>query len=160
MIQPELAKVLRAEFRLDWLGIHGAGHWARVRQNGLRLADHTGADVEVVELFAFLHDVQREDDGTDLEHGLRAARYAESLRGTHIHLDDHRFRLLRLACEGHSRGETRADPTVQTCWDADRLDLGRIGVMPHPKYLCTDVAKDLAVIEWAYARSQAGWSRA
>ncbi len=157
MIEVSLAKLLRAEFRLDWLGIHGATHWARVRLNGLRLAEHTGARVEVVELFAFLHDVQRKDDGTDIEHGDRAARFAESLRGRHIHLDDSGFDLLRVACQDHSRGGTEADPTVQTCWDADRLDLGRIGVRPDPKYLCTDVGKDPSTIEWAWKRSQAAW---
>jgi uncharacterized protein len=35
----------------------------------------------------------------------------------------------------HSEGAVHADPTVQTCWDADRLDLGRVGVMPDAKFL-------------------------
>ena len=51
-----LIPFLRARFRLDWQGIHGSPHWARVRENGLRLAARTGADERVVELFAFLHD--------------------------------------------------------------------------------------------------------
>ncbi len=29
-------------------GHHGVGHWARVQENGVRLAEFTGANVEVV----------------------------------------------------------------------------------------------------------------
>lgn len=58
-----------------------------------------------------------------------------------------------MACEKHSDGLTDADITVQVCWDADRLDLGRVGVRPHARYLCTDAAKSPSVIEWAYGRS-------
>ena len=45
---------------------------------------------------------------------------------------------------------------MQTCYDSDRLDLGRIGVEiePDPDYLCTDVAKDPEMIVWAYERSR------
>ena len=35
----------------------------------------------------------------------------------------------------HSGGEVSTDATIQTCWDGDRLDLGRVGIMPSPKYL-------------------------
>ena len=28
---------------------------------------------------------------------------------------------------------TEADITIQTCWDSDRLDLGRVGMMPEPR---------------------------
>lgn len=34
-----------------------------------------------------------------------------------------------------------------------RLDLGRVGIGPAPRRLCTDAARDEGVIEWAYARS-------
>ena len=57
MISHELIKAIRAGFLLDWQGIHGAPHWGRVLDNGLRLAETTGARVEVVELFAFFHDL-------------------------------------------------------------------------------------------------------
>ncbi|MBT5083254.1 MAG: hypothetical protein HOM62_22025 [Rhodospirillaceae bacterium] len=46
-----------------------------------------------------------------------------------------------------------ADITVQTCWDADRLDLGRAGIVPDPRYLCTDAAKEPRMIEWAHNRA-------
>jgi hypothetical protein len=47
----------------------------------------------------------------------------------------------------------KADITVQTCWDADRLELGRVGTMPKAEYLCTDAGKDLEMIEWAHGRA-------
>ncbi len=61
--------------------------------------------------------------------------------------------LLQEACRGHSEGWTEADITVMTCWDADRLDLGRVGIIPDPTRLCTAAARDRATIEWAFARS-------
>ena len=69
VITPELIDFIRQRFQLDWQDIHGAPHWARVRQNGLILAQWTNANRKVVELFAFLHDVERQNDGHDPEHG-------------------------------------------------------------------------------------------
>lgn len=153
MISQELIAVIKQNFRLDWRGVHGVPHWARVRENGLRIGRVVGANLEVVELFAFLHDSQRANDDSDPEHGRRAAEFARSLRGSLIHLPDQDFELLTQACLRHSDGLTEADVTVQTCWDADRLDLGRVGIKPKAAYLCTAVAKDPALITWAYKRS-------
>lgn len=154
-ISPALIEVVRSEYALRWDGIHGAGHWARVRYNGLVLARSTGADRDVVELFAFLHDARREHDGGDFEHGARAAALARELNGRVFSLDRTQLRLLEWACRDHSIGEVEADVTVQTCWDADRLDLGRVGKRPNPAYLCTAAAKDPGRIRTAYARSVA-----
>jgi uncharacterized protein len=149
-----LLRILRREFRLDWRGIHGAAHWSRVRANGLALAPLTGARADVVEAFAWLHDSQRHDDGRDRAHGLRAARWAESVNDTLLFLDDDGLALLATACSDHSRGLREADITVQTCWDADRLDLVRIGIRPDPRRLCTAAAGDPALLEWAFQRSR------
>ena len=158
MSQPVISKALiaalRREFALDWHGIHGAGHWARVRRNGLQLSPVTGAVPRVVEIFAVLHDVKRRHDGFDPTHGERAAEFAQSLRGTLLHLDDRDFDLLVTACTGHSSGSTAGDPTVLTCWDADRLDLGRVGVVPKASRLCTSAARDPRIIASALARSR------
>ena len=152
-ITPSLIEMIRSRYALDWHGIHGVSHWARVRNNGLKLAAKTGANRQVVELFAFLHDSCRLNDGYDREHGRRAARFAESLLGTHIFLPDHDFDLLVHACTHHTWGNTVADITVQTCWDADRLDLGRVGTIPDPMRPCTAAAQNRAMIEWAYRQS-------
>jgi uncharacterized protein len=62
--------------------------------------------------------------------------------------------LLTYACAHHSEGFTEANITVQTCWDADRLDLGRVYIKPDPKRMCTDAAKSQALLKWAYERSR------
>ena len=151
-----LIEHLQGQFRLDWRGIHGSAHWARVRWNGLRLAERTGADTRIVELFAFLHDSRRENDGRDREHGPRAAQTVAELNGRFFHLADDELELLSFACEQHTFGGREAHPTVQTCWDADRLDLGRVGNRPDPARLCTDAARDPALLREAYARSLQG----
>ena len=61
--------------------------------------------------------------------------------------------LLTEALKYHSDGYTEADITVQVCWDADRLDLGRVGLRPRADRLCTNTAKSQFVIEAAYKRS-------
>jgi uncharacterized protein len=153
MVNQHLIKLIRQQFALEWDGIHGAPHWARVKENGLRLAEQTGARTNVVELFAFLHDSRRLNDGSDPDHGKRAGEFARSLTGTVIDLGQSDLELLVAACEGHSEGSTQGDITVCTCWDADRLDLGRVHIMPRAERLCTEAARDPAVIEWAYKRS-------
>lgn len=154
MITAALLERIRSQYRLDWQGMHGAGHWARVRINGLRLAESTGADIRVVEAFAFLHDSCRWSDGNDLDHGPRAADFAAEINDEVLGLDHPALMDLQEACTFHTCGGiTHASVTVLTCWDADRLDLGRVGRMPRAEYLCTDVARDPEMIRWAYARS-------
>jgi uncharacterized protein len=117
------------------------------------LAELTGAKHHVVELFAFLHDSKRLNDGHDPEHGPRAADLARALAGSAFEIEPSDLELLVTACRSHSEGWTVGDITVVTCWDADRLDLGRIGIRPDPSRLCTDAARDPALLEWAYQRS-------
>jgi uncharacterized protein len=150
MIDKALIQTIRNQFALDWHGIHGAPHWARVRENGLRLAESTGANIKG-ELFAFFHDSRRINDGHDPNHGIRASEFARSLLSET--LGEIEMELLVAACNGHSNGGLTGDITVCTCWDADRLDLGRVGIRPDPRYLCTATARNPQIIEWAFARS-------
>ena len=131
-------------------------HWARVFENGVHLAEETGANVEVVKLFAVLHDSRRVNDGHDPDHGPRAAEFARELHGQIFDLPDHDLKLLCTACEGHTHERTHPDVTIQTCWDSDRLDLGRVGITPHPSRLCTEVAKRSETIKWADRRAVEG----
>ena len=135
-------------------GIHGVGHWERVRENAVYLAKHGGGDALVAELFAYLHDCCRESDGSDPKHGARAAQFAESLRGGAFSIDDSQFELLRYACEYHEKGRLSDDPTIGVCWDADRLDLGRVGRRPNARFLSTSRARLKSVIDWGYKRSR------
>ncbi len=45
-------------------------------------------------------------------------------------MDDSAVDLLLQACRGHGDGHVQADVTVQVCWDSERLDLGRAGIIP------------------------------
>ncbi len=149
----QLVQMILDQFVLNVHGIHGVSHWARVLENGRKLAQQTGADVEVVELFAILHDAKRLKEGTDREHGVRGAEYAKTLWGTHVHLSETQFEWLYTACAYHTEGLTEGPLTVQTCWDADRLDLGRVFIIPDPAYLCTDAAKSSVLRQWGNSRS-------
>jgi uncharacterized protein len=150
----QVVRAAKERFVLDLHGIHGVAHWQRVRENGLRIAKHSGADPFLVELFAFLHDCCREDDASDPGHGERAADFTTSLRGRLIHLGDDDFAILHEAIRDHELGLTKGHCTILTCWDADRLDLGRVGMRPQPRYLGTEHARQKETIEWAYKRSR------
>ncbi len=149
----EIVHTILEEYTLPLHGTHGVPHWARVLENGLRLAGATGANTDVVQLFAVFHDSQRINEGTDFGHGQRGAEFAAKLRGEVFDLSDADFRLLYDACAGHTDGGTSSDLTLQTCWDADRLDLGRVGIMPEPTRLCTAAAKQPVVLKWADGRA-------
>jgi len=146
-----ILKAILEGYTLPIAGAHGATHWARVWENGQRLAELTGADAEIVGLFALFHDCRRWNEFHDDGHGARGGDFARSLRGTLVHLTDDRFELLDEACRLHTDGLTGGDSTLLVCWDADRLDLGRVGITPRPERLCTDAARTL--LKWADARA-------
>jgi uncharacterized protein len=123
--------------------IHGEGHWKCVAWTGLGLLPEVaGCEAAVLLLFGMLHDTQRLDDGHDPLHGPRAAVFARSLheRGL-IVLPPARLRTLCHACEEHTGGTVSDEPTVGACWDADRLNLWRVGMRPDPRWLSTNAAK-------------------
>jgi uncharacterized protein len=156
-ISPErrrrLLQLLEREFRLKWRGVHGAPHWARVRVNGLSIAALNGARPDVVELFSLLHDSQRMNDDCDSQHGARAGDFIAKLNDDYLVLDRRGLEMLIFACRYHSDGMTEADVTIQTCWDADRLDLARVGIWPEKQRLCTDAARRADIFEHGIRRS-------
>ena len=142
-------------YQMDHNGLHGFAHWMRVLHNGRLLTETENANLKIVELFCLLHDTQRQNEDRDPEHGPRAADYARAIRGTLFDLKDDEMELLDEALRYHSDGYVEADITIQVCWDADRLDLGRVGIRPSYHKLCTATAKSPFVMEAAYKRSQA-----
>ena len=154
MITRALLEEILCRYVLPPNGVHGFTHWARVIENGFRIAEQTGADMKIVQLFAVFHDSRRVNETMDEAHGRRGAELAASLCGSSFHLSESALELLMNACSYHTDGLTAADITVQTCWDADRLDLGRAGITPKPDFLCTDAARDPALIQWADERSR------
>lgn len=148
---PRILREILRGYALPVNGYHGVVHWARVLENGLRVAASNGGDAEVVQLFALFHDARRVNDERDDGHGQRGGDLARTWRGSLVHLDDARFALLYDACALHTDGHTTGDPTLLACWDADRLDLGRVGIVPKPHLLCTDTAR--ALLPWAHDRA-------
>lgn len=153
-----LVRHLRAHVRVNWFGDHGIAHWMRVRANGLMLCRLNGAESLVVELFAFFHDSRRINEHLDRGHGARGAELALQLRGKYFDIPDAGMDKLVLACRTHSDGLSEGDLTVRTCWDADRLDLGRVGITPDPRRMSTPEARRRDVLKKANARSDA-WVR-
>jgi uncharacterized protein len=141
---PRLWQHVSRKFLCDHGSVHGPSHWRRVERNGLLIAAHSGAVEDVVRLFALFHDSRREHDGSDNTHGARGAEYAATLRGKLFQLSDGHFKLLHYACTWHTHGKLSNDPTIGTCWDADRLDLGRVCITPKPKFMSTAFAREIA----------------
>ena len=154
IITKELVKLVLNQYELPLDGIHGIDHWARVLENGLRLCALNQANKTVVQLFALFHDSKRKNEQRDDGHGIRGAEFARSLRGKNFNVTDEEFSLLSEACKRHTDGLTDSNLTVQTCWDADRLDLGRVNITIDHKYLCTSAAKQDNVLNWANDRAQ------
>ena len=141
----ELWRFVSAQHHGGRNSIHGPNHWKRVKENGLAVARFSGANPTVVKLFALFHDSRRVSDGSDPGHGHRGAEFARELRGEHFNISDEEFELLYYACQWHTDEIHHDDPTIGTCWDADRLDLGRVYITPKPKYLNSKAAKFAAV---------------
>ena len=135
---------MAARFVLGEDSIHGLDHWKRVERNAVHLAEHAGGNILVARLFAVFHDVCRQNDSIDNEHGARGAELAATLRGKSFDLPDDAFAALHYACTWHTAGQLSEDPTIGACWDADRLDIWRAGYTPHERYMSTPQARELA----------------
>lgn len=125
--------------------IHGLAHWRQVEFNGLMLAKKTKADITVVRLFALFHDSKRESDGYDETHGSRGAEFAKKCREEKLfEITDEQFEKLFHACTYHTTERHNGDITIDTCYDADRLDLGRVGFFLKPEKMATEVGASIA----------------
>ena len=51
-----LLSEIALQYKLNPDGAHGLSHWARVLENGMRLAEIEGGDRTVIRLFAIFHD--------------------------------------------------------------------------------------------------------
>ena len=142
----EIVKEVREYVQSRWtLGrTHGVSHWDRVYENGRKLLTPE-VNPLVVGLFAYLHDSCRKDDGGDFYHGQRAAEWIETLRGSLLKaLTEEEFSLLKEACRLHTVELKTGNPTIDACFDADRLDLWRVGVIPSPDRLATEKGREIA----------------
>lgn len=128
---------------------HGERHWRAVARVGAELvAVDPEPDSDVLFLFALLHDARRELETRDPEHGPRAAVLAADLRERGLfQLDDDRFARLDEACRLHDTGAVSDDPTIGACYDADRINLTRLGFTIDHALLSRPVSRDDAFID-------------
>ena len=128
---------------------HGPEHWRRVENFGLLLWDPKKVDSDVVLAFAYLHDLKRHNNDEDPGHGERAAELVDKLRDSLLsYLSKRQIRLLKRACLLHSNTTCTLNATINTCFDSDRLDLPRCGIVVNPKQLATERARMLCETEW------------
>src|SRR3989344_5191788 len=148
----ELMRRIKGQYKLDLNSDHGISHWQRVDKIGLYLSKKTGADTTVVSLFAYIHDSKRINEDYDPEHSARAALFARELyKKKLLDLTASQLNNLITACKFHSQSEIKPDNiTIATCWDADRLDLWRLGATPDPEFLFSDYAKTNKSFEFSY----------
>lgn len=124
------------------LDIHGISHLRRVAVLSGRLALSVGEDVESVVVAGFLHDSARIDEGRGSRHAHDSAKLARILLGRfYPHLDADR---ICDAIDCHADGEVTTDMLAACLWDADRLELKRLGITVNPDLLSTRPAKRLA----------------
>jgi uncharacterized protein len=144
MIDYNLIKSYCIEKGFDVSGVHGYSHWLSVRDIGLRLAEKTGADKDVVQLFAWFHDIGRTNNTTDDYHGIRSARIFKQCRNRLFEIDDIRYGIIYDAIREHTDSIYSNSINICTCWDADRLDLKRFPTIKiKPQLLNTKAAKKL-----------------
>lgn len=129
-----LNKILEG-YALDPNGIHGINHWLQVNENACRLAESEGIQSDVFSLFAVFHDSRRLNDSTDPDHGPRGAALARELHGEFFELSEADLDRLCDACEFHTSQTHHDDPVIGICFDADRLDLPRVGIATDAHYL-------------------------
>lgn len=144
--------VVKPSFRLNFQdGIHGIPHWSRVWYHGRRIAQSLDVNPAILAWFAFLHDSQRLNDHLDPLHGHRAADFAVMLRrdSTIVELCSTEFEQLCEAMRLHSDGHVEGEASIRACWDADRLDLARVGIEPDISRLCTPYAQKRKIVSQA-----------
>ena len=135
-------------YALNLYGAHGIEHWESVYHNTQRLANAYSITSDVFIFFALLHDCKREDEDEDFGHGKRAAFAIQGYQeaGLIPLSPDDQARLV-YTCANHTKAD-KTDPlyqdlVVQICLDADKLDIGRVGIIPHESHFLTEVAKTI-----------------
>lgn len=146
IVDDDLVRDVLSRKHLQEFSVHGLPHWQKVERNGLYLAQREGGDMSIVSLFALFHDSQRVNEYEDPEHGARGAFLANSFfQIGRLRISQEQLNVLIYACTHHTDETIHADVTIQCCWDADRLDLTRIGISPDPEMLNTKSAKSIAM---------------
>ena len=109
--------------------LHGRGHTARVMVWAAVLTRGTEW-FEPVVWAAACHDLRREDDGDDPEHGFRAGAWVRTHLSQMLRDPPADLELIARACDWHVCPDRRSEWEHPTLWllkDADGLDRVRLG---------------------------------
>ena len=80
------------------------------------------------------------------DRGDHAAKWIEELRTTYLKdVSEKEIELLKEACRLHTIVHKTGNPTIDACFDADRLDLWRVNIIPDPERLATEKGKAIAM---------------
>jgi hypothetical protein len=160
----EIIQKLESWRRFDSV-LHGPAHWARVHRFGLALGrglELNQSAMRCIEVFSWTHDLARVDDGGGRVHALDGADYLyEVAPEVFPALDPQELGVISRAIRHHSDGLTAdvawrqgllsgCDWKPETvvlvtgcCWDADRLDLLRLGRKPRADKMSTPFWEDV-----------------
>ena len=147
------------EYRCCEGSTHGRQHWAQVHKLVLALSEQLQLKPwaqACVEVFAWTHELARKNDATEEQHSLESSEYFLRISSRIFpELDTRQRKLIALAIAHHADGTTawehildKGNPIADLedscladilgcCWDADRLDLLRMGVIPESKIMST-----------------------
>ena len=141
----DVLRIAEDSYALGRISYHGPWHWEKVEYNAIKICEQVEhADPLVARLFAILHDCRRRNEHRYPEHGARAGEFARHLSALQkLKINKEQLDTLEYALRYHSDGEVSEDPTIGVCWDADRLDLIRVWMIPDPEFLSTEAAKRL-----------------
>lgn len=148
--------------------IHGERHWSHVNHLGMKLADLMKLNPiqkRCVEVFSWTHDLARKDDNGGNEHAIEGARYfAREVVTLFPDIDEIQIEIIAAAIKYHSDGLCSEEAhhmgffehinvhkedvirIIGCCWDADRLDLIRLGIPPREKYMSTPYWGELVTL--------------
>ena len=65
-----------------------------------------------------------------------------------LDLSDDELRILYRACAGHTGGVNPSCDTIACCWDADRLDIRRVGIELKLKFFNTEKARETGLVNF------------
>ena len=141
------------EYKIDLKeSFEGIDHIARVIENGVILSEINASNLNVIIVYAFFHNIMKNNNEQDIGHGERSAKFLRHYEDK-INLSEEEFDMVYEACRDHSDVLFNDNKHIADCWDSDRLDIMRRGLYPNKEKLNSIAAKNAGIITWAMKRS-------
>lgn len=125
--------------KCSYTKIHGINHLRQVAYLAGRFAYSINECEETAIIGGYLHDCARENDGNGNSHAHESALLATKIISKFY--PEINIERVYNAIFFHADGLITDDPFIGCIWDADRLNLVRIGIIPKVELLSTEVAK-------------------